>query len=534
MKKNLIKGFALTLVGAMAASFPAVAEPYEYITKEINAYDHNGNLVSSHLAPDVQYIEVVDARIPRENFTVNNNGLTASFAMIPVIGTESFQLKSSLIEWPMEERTARVKTFYIGETEVTNELWKAVTGTLPSSVNTDNNFPVTNVSWNQICNHTDGFLSQLNELLKDQLNGMEFCLPTEWEWEYAAGGGNLWEKYIYSGSNTFSDVAWEDNALHEVKGKAANGLGIYDMTGNVSEWCSTTYRYPESGEYSTTEKSTRGGNYLSTDLSLYIKNRGKNGAESSKPTIGLRLALKEKETTAETLSVPGVDGNKVELKMIPVAGARSYRLGSTLIKWDEEDRYSAIKPFFIGETEVTNALWKAVMGSLPGTVNTADNLPVANVSWEDICKEDGFLDRLNALMKDQLDGKKFYLPSEWEWEYAATGGNHNDKFRYSGSDILDEVAWHGDNSEGKPHEVKTLVPNSLGIYDMTGNVSEWCSTPYRDPETGEYIPDEKCTRGASWSIIQDADPITLYFNIRRSHQPLDVKYGTIGFRLILK
>ena len=128
-----------------------------------------------------------------------------------------------------------------------------------------------------------------------------------------------------------------------------------------------------------------------------------------------------------------------------------------------------LSTFYMGETEVTQALWKAVMGNNPSYFK-GDNLPVENVNWND-CQE--FVRKLN-----QLTNKNFRLPTEAEWEYAARGGKKSQGYKYAGSNSLGSVAWYEDHSGDKTHPVKGKSPNELGIYDMSGNVYEWCSDWY--------------------------------------------------------
>ena len=120
---------------------------------------------------------------------------------------------------------------------------------------------------------------------------------------------------------------------------------------------------------------------------------------------------------------------------------------------------------------MTQALWKAVMDSNP-SVHQGDNLPVENVTWDE-CEV--FLWQLN-----ELTGKKFRLPTMAEWEYAARGGNKSKGYKYSGSNNVDDVAWYTANSNGQSHTIKAKHPNELGLYDMSGNVGEWCEDRYVD------------------------------------------------------
>ncbi len=196
--------------------------------------------------------------------------------------------------------------------------------------------------------------------------------------------------------------------------------------------------------------------------------------------------------------------NGVKFSMIEVAGG-TFTMGAT--GEQGSDAFNSEKPthkvtldtYFIGQTEVTQALWKAVMGNNP-SYRKGDNLPVEQVSWND-CQE--FIKKLNA-----LTGRKFRLPTEAEWEYAARGGNRSRGYKYSGSNNIDEVAWYGGNSGSKTHDVATKKANELGIYDMNGNVWEWCGDWYGSyslsPQTNPVGPSSgsyRVFRGGSWYNI---------------------------------
>ncbi|MFM7153873.1 MAG: formylglycine-generating enzyme family protein, partial [Bacteroidota bacterium] len=130
-----------------------------------------------------------------------------------------------------------------------------------------------------------------------------------------------------------------------------------------------------------------------------------------------------------------------------------------------------LSDYYIGETEVTQAQWKAVMGDNPSGFNGCDDCPVENVSWNDAQK---FITRLNA----RAGSPRYRLPTEAEWEYAARGGANSRSYQYAGSNDINEVAWYDVNSRFKTHPVKGKKPNELGVYDMSGNVYEWCSDWY--------------------------------------------------------
>ena len=167
------------------------------------------------------------------------------------------------------------------------------------------------------------------------------------------------------------------------------------------------------------------------------------------------------------------EANGVSFTMIPVEGGTFTRGATSEMTepsdWEKPTHQVTLSSYYIGETEVTQALWKAVMGSNPSWFK-GDDLPVEKVSWDD-CQT--FISKLNA-----LTGKNFRLPTEAEWEFAARGGNQSRHTQFSGSSRIDDVAWYDGNSGDKTHPVKTKQPNELGIYDMTGNVWEWCQDWY--------------------------------------------------------
>lgn len=191
----------------------------------------------------------------------------------------------------------------------------------------------------------------------------------------------------------------------------------------------------------------------------------------------------------------------------------------------------AVKDFYLCKYPVTQAQWKAVMGDNPSYFK-GDDLPVENVSWDDA---QAFIKKLN-----EKTGKRYRLPSEAEWEYAARGGEKSKNFKYAGSDNLDEVAWHGGSSGSKTHPVGQKKPNELGLFDMSGNVWEWCEDWYdatfykkcaakatvENPKNDEKGSD-RVLRGGSWfsvnpRICRVADRYDVYPGAR---------YDDIGFRL---
>ena len=188
----------------------------------------------------------------------------------------------------------------------------------------------------------------------------------------------------------------------------------------------------------------------------------------------------------------------------------------------------ALSDYYIGQTEVTQALWKAVMGSNPSEYK-GNGRPVTNVSWYD-CQ--AFIKKLNS-----MTGKLFRLPTEAEWEYAARGGKYSHHYQYSGSNDIDKVAWYGGNPfGGKAHPVGKKKANELGLYDMSGNVEEWCNDWYGDynnnPQTnpqGATSGKFKVCRGGDFSIAR----VCCHVAYRETAMRPDLSGAGTGFRLAM-
>ena len=189
-----------------------------------------------------------------------------------------------------------------------------------------------------------------------------------------------------------------------------------------------------------------------------------------------------------------------------------------------------LSDYYIGMYEVTQELWKAVMGNNPSDFEGRTK-PVDSVSRDD-CQN--FIRKLNSLCLSQLGGKRFALPTEAQWEFAARGGNKSQGYKYAGSNNLPSVAWYEDNSDGSTHAVGTKSPNELGLYDMSGNVWEWCQDWYgsyssssqsnpASPANGSY----RVYRGGSWG----SDARDCRVSNRGRSTPSN-RFNFLGFRLV--
>ena len=214
-------------------------------------------------------------------------------------------------------------------------------------------------------------------------------------------------------------------------------------------------------------------------------------ASSSSNTLGYSSGSSSMASGSNTITIPVKDGISIDMVRVE---AGTFTMGATAemkIPWDDEKpthRVTLTNDYYIGKYEVTQALWKAVMGNNPSSFK-GDNLPVEEVSWDD-CQD--FISKLN-----RITGKTFRLPTEAEWEYAARGGNKSRGYQYSGSSNLSDVAWYKDNSGSKTHAVGTKQPNELGIYDMCGNVWEWCQDWYGKYSSSSQVNPTGATSGSS-------------------------------------
>ena len=407
--------------------------------------------------------------------------------------------------------------FVISAEPVSQALWTEVMGKNPSGVQNPS-APVDMVSWADI----QKFLSKLSKL-----TGKTFFLPTEAQWEYA---------HHLNGDKGFTAVAeWCWDSYDEVPEDKTKDDYFVPMSLMVNP----------SGPKETSGKVVR-----TTLERMSIE------AHTRKVKVGFRIAQPTEDVLTEAIMGP-LDSAKVYREKVDASdgvpeyfkvGNESFKMvkvqgGSFLMGFNNSDspylRFTVpdnevnahqvtLDDFAIGETEVTVGLWYTVMGSLPYLNDIKEpSKAVGNVSWYD-CQV--FLRKLN-----ELTGRTFRLPTEAEWEYAARGGKLSRHFGFSGSNDMKSAMWFLDNADSKVQNVKRLKGNELGLYDMSGNVWEWCydrAEEYTlDPQVNPFGASEGGTRilrGGSCASRWDACRIS-----NRSYMPGKNFKGTFGLRLAM-
>ena len=250
---------------------------------------------------------------------------------------------------------------------------------------------------------------------------------------------------------------------------------------------------------------------------------------AAKPKAKPKPAPRRNNTShsGSTSSTTGLSAelNKLINNMVYVSG------GTFIMGGDESSDQTpthsvTLSSYYICKYEVTQALWRAVMGSNPSKFK-GDNLPVEQVSWND-CQT--FINRLN-----NYTGRNFRLPTEAEWEFAARGGNYSRHYKYSGSNYISDVAWYCDNSGNRTHPVGTKQANELGLYDMSGNVWEWCSDRYgsyssysQSNPTGATSGFGRVERGGNWCGLA-----RYCCSSHRSYYAPGNSFDDLGLRLVL-
>lgn len=337
--------------------------------------------------------------------------------------------------------------------------------------------------------------------------------------------GNLTKSVDVSQSAANPEVSLDTNNLEFT---SDNGLKTFKITSNTSwtvvsdqTWCSVSPT-SGSGDGSVTVSVQENTSTTVRTATITIE------SDAVTKTIAVTQSGAAPPSQDRTFTVGGV-----QFKMIAVEGG-TFTMGATseqgddAYDWEKPAHSVTLSSYSIGETEVTQALWQAVFGDDHNpSYFRGSNRPVEQVSWND-CQD--FISNLNA-----VTGEHFRLPTEAEWEFAARGGNKSRGYKYAGSNTIDNIAWYWDNSNSETHNVATKQANELGLYDMSGNVWEWCydwygsySSSAQTNPTGPTSGSARVARGGSWSYYGRSCRTSDRDNGTPSHRIFN-----IGFRLAL-
>ena len=465
-----------------------------------------------------------------------------------------------------QHAVALSRPYLMATTPVTQAQYRAVMQVAPSDESEDGR-PVDSVSW------TDAVRYCITLSLKMKLevayvfddhhrlamvpgaNG--FRLPTEAEWEHACRAGTMTPYHTGEDPGGLEHSAWlegpDDAACMPVAHKRPNAWGLYDLHGNIDEWCHDYYGpYPPgpvddpTGPETGSLRVVRGGHWAAEAAALRSARRRPLTPSDCRPTVGFRVVRNAPRVEAKP--------TRPALNYIP---AGRFLMGSPTSepghKRDESLRTVILtRPVFMAETPVTQAQYEAVVGRNPSRAPGKDR-PVERVKWLEAA-----LDYCNALSKLEgltpaylrrgnqvrlVEGAMGYrLPTEAEWEYACRAGQSGP---YPGGDdsSLDATAWYVANSKRRSHPVGEKAPNGWGLFDMRGNVWEWCSDLYErllvgpatDPtgaaptqrREGGELETRRVRRGASF----DNRPLFLRAAHRMRSEPHEV-FNNVGFRVV--
>ncbi|MBO7524585.1 MAG: formylglycine-generating enzyme family protein, partial [Verrucomicrobia bacterium] len=464
-----------------------------------------------------------------------------------------------------QHQVTLTKGYWMGQYEVTQAQYEAVMETNPSDFN-GADLPVEQVSWDGAME----FCAKLtaNEKTAGRLpEGYEYTLPTEAQWEYACRGGTRGAlnngKYMSDKfeCDEMDEVGWywynSDYMTHPVGQKQPNAFRLYDAHGNVCEWCLDWYGdYPTgpvtdpAGPETGSHRVMRGGSYGDDACDCRSAVRSYSSPSESYNFCGFRVALTPIPVNKDMTIPLSAD---VSLDMVWIEPG-TFMMGSPE---DESGRYSdetqhqvtLTKGFWLGKYEITQAQYKAVMDFNPCEFIGA-NLPVEKVSWNEAME---FCSRLTDIEREAgrlPEGYEYTLPTEAQWEYACRAGTTT--ALNSGKDLsntkecpeMDEVGWYWYNGGREDyyndsictHPVGQKKPNAWGIYDMHGNVQEWCKDWYEDDYPSSSVTDPtgpgsgstRVLRGGCWG----SDAVCCRSAYRSSYFPSD-RNNSMGFRVAL-
>jgi formylglycine-generating enzyme required for sulfatase activity len=473
-------------------------------------------------------------------------GVTMKFVRIPagkfIMGSPGSERGRKGTEGPQRQVTIS-KPFYIGVSEVTQAQYQSVMGKNPSKFKGVRN-PVDSVSWVDAV----AFCTALSAKV-----GRAAGLPTEAQWEYACRAGTKTCFSFGAEIKGFDAHGWckanSGGKSHPVGLKRPNRAGLYDMHGNLWEWCrdyhnAKFYAKAKNVDPENTAKArhrvARGGSWRDNPDWSRSARRGEASSTQRHSTIGFRVVIgaggKPKPLPTPKVASSGKEitlnlGNGVTMKLVRIPAGK-FLMGSPETEKDRrkdegpQRRVTISKAFYMGVTEVTQAQYESVMGKNPSRHKNPQN-PVEQVSWDDAT---AFCEALSKNTRRTAG-----LPTEAQWEYACRAGA---KTRFSfGDDTKDLTAhgWYKAGSGRRPHRVGQKKPNALGLYDMHGNVYEWCRDWY-DPKfyVNSKRVDPENTTAAKHRVMRSGSFFSDSRACRNANRGSSASVGRyIGFRVVV-
>jgi eukaryotic-like serine/threonine-protein kinase len=489
---------------------------------------------------------------PDNTDLVSPAAVQAPETFVNAAGGEMIRIPAGKFTQGTSSRVIEISSFYLGKTEVTQQQYRQIMHKNPSLYSRTgpaklkippeedpDNYPVEHVSWFE----AKEFCQKLTEL---EGGRWEYRLPREAEWEYACKAGKSTQYPNGNSENDLMHAGWyqrdSGGRMHPVAQLQPNAWGLFDMHGGVSEWCEDWYNgeYPlksptndPTGPDGGTHRVTRGGYFLAPADQCTATSREFSLPADRSDQVGFRL-----------VAVPVLPPdfiNPVDGKMLRIKGGKFTRWGS--------NREIEVSSFYMAATEVTQRQYRQIMSENPSRFSRmgpgkdiipaeedSDDYPVDNVSWTQ-AKE--FCRKLTEREKQKGGHWEYRLPREAEWEFASRCGATT-KWPIGGDgpikNALDPYSWYKENSGARTHRVASKRPNPWGLFDMIGNVEEWCEDWYGDLSYTEPPPKDppgpeagstRVIRGGCWNSVPDQATTR-----HRHFATPETRNDHIGFRVV--
>ncbi|MGK7946528.1 MAG: bifunctional serine/threonine-protein kinase/formylglycine-generating enzyme family protein [Microcystaceae cyanobacterium] len=503
-----------------------------------------------------------------KNFTETlPNGVKLKMMAIPA---GSFMMGSNDYDNQKPIHQVALQSFYMGKYPITQAQYQAVMGNNPSYFKNAAKAPLSQGGWGvhpvEIVSWNDAqeFCRKLSKM-----TGKTYQLPSESQWEYACRAGSKSKWCFGDNEGQLGEYAWysenSNHQTHPVGEKKPNNWGLYDLHGNVWEWCEDDYvdnynNAPSDGtvykNHSLKYYALRGGSYGYDPYACRSAYRNYGPCDLRNLYIGFRIIYNCDKTLngvhsgvtiyhQGTVSSPPPkqknftetlpNGVKLEMMEIP---AGNFMMGSNDYEEHKPIHQVTLQAFYMGKYPITQTQYQAVMGNNPSYFKNAAKAPLSQGGWGDYPVETvSWNDAQEFCRKlSKITGKIYQLPSEAQWEYACRAGSQGKWCFGDNEGQLGDYAWYYSNSNGQTHAVGQKKPNNWKLYDMHGNVWEWCEDDYVDnytntPSDGTAYKNQllqyHILRGGSYGLNPD--------NCRSAHRNFDTCNARIdffGFRIV--